>query len=166
MYDSTGKSAPTYYGEETTDEMCYGFLAYYPSNPLLTKCVEFKEIQVCNAYSYLYQYCDIGTFLQLATVVPTLCSRNCASPACLVAMNGIYATGCPSRPDALQFLSLVFLPNMHSNDSTVFDCLKVVSPSNATNCRRNDGVAIFAIDFLLAMQLSISWVLVAYLAII
>ena len=43
IYDTTSRTKTTYYGDGTYDEMCFGFVSYYP------KFIRTKQ-SLCNAY--------------------------------------------------------------------------------------------------------------------
>ena len=42
-YDTTKKKTTTYYGDGTHDEMCYGFLKYYPRIKMEQLCISYER---------------------------------------------------------------------------------------------------------------------------
>ena len=42
-YKSTSKDSTTYYGDGTSDEMCFGFLIYYPVVPVIKECTAYGK---------------------------------------------------------------------------------------------------------------------------
>ncbi|KAJ8300061.1 hypothetical protein KUTeg_021580, partial [Tegillarca granosa] len=50
-YDNPNKNKTTFYGEGTSDEMCFGFLTYYPqANIKRSYCNSWKGIPLCKAW--------------------------------------------------------------------------------------------------------------------
>ncbi|XP_056001096.1 tyramine beta-hydroxylase-like isoform X2 [Ostrea edulis] len=50
-YSSIGINSTTYFGNSVTDEMCYGFLTYYPKQKSYTQfCTSFKNVLLCKRY--------------------------------------------------------------------------------------------------------------------
>ena len=41
-FKSTSRSDTTYYGDGTAEEMCFGFITYYPRIPDASACVEVR----------------------------------------------------------------------------------------------------------------------------
>lgn len=63
-FKSLSRSKTTFYGDATSDEMCFGFLAYYPADNLhLPICTAWKEISTCGWSSGKHKGCDINDFL-------------------------------------------------------------------------------------------------------
>ncbi|KAL3870614.1 hypothetical protein ACJMK2_038662 [Sinanodonta woodiana] len=49
VFRSTSRYTTTYYGEDTSKEMCFGFLTYYPkSNFLYRDCSQWNSISICD----------------------------------------------------------------------------------------------------------------------
>jgi len=46
-FNSMAKTEITYYGEATSDEMCFGFFDYYPAERKFDTCVSYKEMDEC-----------------------------------------------------------------------------------------------------------------------
>ncbi|CAH1799533.1 unnamed protein product [Owenia fusiformis] len=46
-FDSRSKSETTYYGYDTSAEMCYGFFQYYPVIGNLTSMLNYKDVELC-----------------------------------------------------------------------------------------------------------------------
>ncbi|XP_067932935.1 DBH-like monooxygenase protein 2 [Watersipora subatra] len=55
-YKSTSKDEITQYGEGTSDEMCYGFMNYYPSENGPSECVAWDEYTTCDYYGSANQF--------------------------------------------------------------------------------------------------------------
>nr|KAG5700389.1 hypothetical protein BaRGS_029641 [Batillaria attramentaria] len=53
-YSSTYKAVSTYWGESTSDEMCYGFMAFYPAQGMLGEpfCTTYATISSCDPGTY------------------------------------------------------------------------------------------------------------------
>ncbi|CAG5125662.1 unnamed protein product, partial [Candidula unifasciata] len=52
VYNSLSTDRYVYYGEGTSDEMCYGFLTYYPKDAVKrTMCVSHGSMSMCDIYS-------------------------------------------------------------------------------------------------------------------
>ncbi|KAJ8304611.1 hypothetical protein KUTeg_018194 [Tegillarca granosa] len=48
VYQSIGNNYTTRFGEDTTSEMCFAFLSYYPKENLIDNtCLSWKSIQYC-----------------------------------------------------------------------------------------------------------------------
>jgi dopamine beta-monooxygenase len=47
VYDSTKRTTTTKYGEATSDEMCFGFIAYYPLVENLGFCGQMDSLPIC-----------------------------------------------------------------------------------------------------------------------
>lgn len=106
VYDSTQKNARTYYGESTSDEMCYAFFAYYPLIDGLGFCGQVGKIDVCyGSYDDEFESCDFFTFTKLVSLLPYVCGQHCNSNNCSVLLEVILATGCQNYTDALVFIS-------------------------------------------------------------
>jgi len=72
VYDSTHRTSTTYYGEATSDEMCFAFLAYYPLIDDLGFCGQLKIVDLCPK-KYKYEpvgICEIGTLRDLLQLHP------------------------------------------------------------------------------------------------
>ncbi|CAH1794491.1 unnamed protein product [Owenia fusiformis] len=46
-FDSTSKNTTTYYGDATSDEMCYSFVVYYPEVKNMNSIIQFKNASLC-----------------------------------------------------------------------------------------------------------------------
>jgi dopamine beta-monooxygenase len=68
-FKSLSRPKTTFYGDATSDEMCFGFMAYYPADNLqLPVCTAWKEISTCGLLSGNHKGCDIYSFLNTAHV--------------------------------------------------------------------------------------------------
>ncbi|XP_067941873.1 DBH-like monooxygenase protein 2 homolog [Watersipora subatra] len=50
-YKTTSKDEITYYGDATSDEMCFAFMNYFPSERGPDECVAFDDISSCDRFS-------------------------------------------------------------------------------------------------------------------
>ena len=126
-YDSTQKNTTTYYGEATSDEMCFGFFAYYPLVENLGYCGQWGRVSICNDMLLPeFESCDLSTLLTLLALIPSVCAQNCSSTPCALIMDGVEATGCRNYPDVKTFANVF----MH-NSSVIFEMCAVVRPPKA-----------------------------------
>ncbi|XP_076456030.1 tyramine beta-hydroxylase-like [Babylonia areolata] len=63
-FSSQYKTTTTYYGEATSDEMCFAFLTFYPREAINStrNCVGYKEASTCRDRDE-FKGCDFDTFL-------------------------------------------------------------------------------------------------------
>src|SRR6218665_839029 len=137
-YDSTQKNKTTYFGEATSDEMCFGFFDYYPLLDDLGFCGQWRTIDVCNdRLDSKFPSCDLSTLLTLLAIVPSVCSRNCSSIPCALIMDGAQDTECYNFPDVKKFV-YAFMPN----SSVIFDrCAMVRPPKPHSPCTTQPDVS-------------------------
>ena len=97
-YDSSSRNKMTTYGDATHDEMCYGFLQYFPKRGDL-RCVQrnnddrcFAQSTVCGPSCPLGHYLDIApqtlkhALVECRTILTTgVCSQACANDLHLIA---------------------------------------------------------------------------------
>jgi Copper type II ascorbate-dependent monooxygenase, C-terminal domain len=102
-YQTIGVNTTTYYGEGTSDEMCYGFITYYPANDNFTYCGQWRTVNECTNRQL---QCDIDTFQLLGPLMTSLCQPNNCSSSCKLVMMLAEETGCTSG-DIGQFLLLI-----------------------------------------------------------
>ncbi|CAH1796343.1 unnamed protein product [Owenia fusiformis] len=64
-FDSRSRKETTYYGDDTSAEMCYGFFQYYPVNDNLTAIVQYKNVDICAPASdkKVIQGCNVRGFI-------------------------------------------------------------------------------------------------------
>lgn len=56
IYKSSHKNKTVYFGQGTSDEMCYGFITYYPKQEISTGvCMNWKSVQRCRRYLPKFQ---------------------------------------------------------------------------------------------------------------
>jgi len=109
VFDTTQKNTTTYFGEATSDEMCFGFFAYYPLIDGLGFCGQWKSIDMCySSYDAEFASCDLPTLTKLIVLLPYVCGANCTSTACAVIMDGILSTGCQNYPDVKAYIATYY----------------------------------------------------------
>lgn len=89
-YDSSQKTTMTHYGESTGDEMCLGFLAYYPINDNFTQCVQCRDVDL---YSNVQISCQFNEFTTTSKLAATLCTVGNRSRSCHLMMMALVDTG-------------------------------------------------------------------------
>jgi len=100
IYESMTRTTTTYYGEATADEMCFGFLSYYPAVPKFTYCGQWRSVDECsNEAGYI---CDFEKAEPLWGTLEYVCAKGCSS-ACIEVLNHVNTTGCMSG-DAGKYL--------------------------------------------------------------
>ncbi|XP_063446633.1 DBH-like monooxygenase protein 1 [Mytilus trossulus] len=63
-FKSLSRPKTTFFGDATSDEMCFGFLAFYPvANMPFTSCTAWKDIPVCNLIQKEHNYCKWFDFM-------------------------------------------------------------------------------------------------------
>lgn len=85
VFKTTSKLNYTYYGQGTNDEMCFGFLTFYPAKNVKRKfCTSWKSIPVCELIAPIVRGCQTAKFTNLSnpeftemrTAVKDHCSTN------------------------------------------------------------------------------------------
>jgi len=100
IYQSLTRSDTTYYGEATSDEMCFGFLTYYPAVPKFTYCGQWRTVDECsNEAGFI---CDLEKADPLWETLEYTCADGC-SCACIESLKHLNTTGC-MRGDALKYM--------------------------------------------------------------
>ncbi len=87
-YDSSLRTHTTYYGDSTSDEMCFAFIVYYPAVHGFSECGSYRSLDVCHNVNlesgYIYD-CELSTVNDtIQTYLPML-QTSCAKdglPAC------------------------------------------------------------------------------------
>jgi len=63
VFKSTSRSDYTFYGDSTQQEMCFGFLVYYPAIPTFTQCLKYTaDADVCPDVAFEMNGCDLNNF--------------------------------------------------------------------------------------------------------
>ncbi|ESP03248.1 hypothetical protein LOTGIDRAFT_237776 [Lottia gigantea] len=97
-FSSKNKAATTYFGDATSDEMCFGFITYYPrQNVMLDFCTSWKSLAFCHIAEYPeenpFKGCNFTTFgtlkddenFKFTQIIPScgnssqVCSSECKS---------------------------------------------------------------------------------------
>jgi len=95
VYQTLNKNTTTYWGESTSDEMCYGFITIYPAVPNFDQCTQFDNIDMCSLAPNLTQIdCDVTGLIQLLqNPLIYKCDTSCSGP-CMQMFYSLYNTGC------------------------------------------------------------------------
>jgi len=100
VYQSLSRTETTYYGEATSDEMCFGMFAYYPAVENFTYCGQWRTVDECtNEDGYV---CDLAMADPLWKALEYTCAGGC-SCACKEVLYHVNTTGCMSG-DAGEYL--------------------------------------------------------------
>ncbi|XP_071097402.1 DBH-like monooxygenase protein 1 [Haliotis cracherodii] len=114
-FQSTYKKNWVFYGDATSDEMCYGFLWYYPEHALKkSNCVSWKSINICGDESITVGNCNVWGFLfqadaqskTLYKAVSTNCNlaSNICTPECKMAVMDYMQHPCMRGGDVTGFV--------------------------------------------------------------
>ncbi|XP_046567536.1 DBH-like monooxygenase protein 1 [Haliotis rubra] len=142
-YQSTYKKKWVFYGDGTSDEMCFGFLWYYPEHALKHGvCVSWKSINLCVGESLIEENCNVWEFLfesdpeskALSNALRDNCNllANICTPECKMAAMDILKHPCLSGGDisdyvrnlmrqskeGLEFLGMMTICDVNKNDFT------------------------------------------------
>lgn len=79
-FSSLSKNDITYTGDATSDEMCYGFLTYYPAEAKFDTCVSYENLHECAASDFYEktrrsagQHWAANGYLTLAAMIAYIC---------------------------------------------------------------------------------------------
>ena len=65
VYESLTRNETTFYGDGTSDEMCFGIMSYYPAVSEFTYCGQWRQIDECsNEDGYI---CDFQVRLSVGS---------------------------------------------------------------------------------------------------
>jgi Copper type II ascorbate-dependent monooxygenase, C-terminal domain len=101
-YQSLGRNTSTKYGESTSDEMCYGFITYYPSADKFTLCNQWRTVNIC---SNVPLQCDISSFYEMSATIYDTCGLNTCSKQCKLTVATLMSTGCVTGDMGRYFLT-------------------------------------------------------------
>ena len=101
VYQSLTRTDTTFYGEATSDEMCFGLLMYYPAVSEFTYCGQWRAVDECSNEAGGY-ICDFEKADPLWDTLQYLCAGGCSS-GCVEALKHLNTTGCMSG-DAGEYL--------------------------------------------------------------
>ncbi|XP_046567590.1 DBH-like monooxygenase protein 1 homolog [Haliotis rubra] len=114
-FESTYKKNWVFYGDGTSDEMCFGFLWYYPEHALKNGgCVSWKSINICGRESLIEKNCNVWEFVfqvdaeskalfKSVNVYCNLLSDLC-TPECKMAVMDILKHPCLSGGDVSDYV--------------------------------------------------------------
>ncbi|XP_046567539.1 DBH-like monooxygenase protein 1 [Haliotis rubra] len=114
-FESTYKKNWVFYGDGTSDEMCFGFLWHYPEHALKNGvCVSWKSINICGRESLIEENCNVWEFVfqvnaeskalfKAVTVNCNLLSDLC-TPECKMAVMDILKHPCLSGGNVSDYL--------------------------------------------------------------
>lgn len=93
-YNSMSRTNTTYWGLSTTDEMCYGFVTYYPANDNFIVCQQWRTV---NGYCIAgFVDCDLTTFQVMSSTLRYICKGLTCPVSCRRSLETIAETGCMS----------------------------------------------------------------------
>jgi Copper type II ascorbate-dependent monooxygenase, C-terminal domain len=140
VYQSTNASDVTPSGPFRNQELCYGFIGYYPAIDSFTRCGQWKDVDVCSNDGIR---CDYVTFNILAVSLNSgICASSQCSNACRVILEGIRDTGCLTG-NIGQYVStyagvniinyLIYLCNVSSTPSMPVNTQPNMPPATTTS---------------------------------
>lgn len=126
-FDTSALRNITIYGEGTLDEMCIGYLIYYPTQePLVFReCSSTGLMQICNDDDE--PICDLQNGLPLALDVFSNCTIGC-SPACYKTITAFKQTGCASDT------AYQVLPQNYPDLSSTYDLIDLCETKAVGAC--------------------------------
>lgn len=63
-YKSLSRPRTTFFGDATSDEMCFGFAAYYPAGNMYSpSCTSWRNISICEYWQGNHKGCDFHAFM-------------------------------------------------------------------------------------------------------
>ncbi|XP_050414252.2 uncharacterized protein LOC126828504 [Patella vulgata] len=103
IYNSVHKIEATHFGDSTSDEMCFGFLTYYPKEHIMfSSCTSWKSVPSCVVSKGMtYKGCNLSNFLRLRNFefillfhkFRKLCDISC-SDTCLEVVDALRLVPC------------------------------------------------------------------------
>lgn len=113
-FKSLSRSQTTFYGEATKDEMCFGFLSFYPlKNMPFANCAAWKGISMCNLWmTREHEGCKWANFMfgdKEANATKDLVKHNCrpflgCTAECKDILRRLYAEHPCMKGDVHQFI--------------------------------------------------------------
>jgi len=122
-YNSSQKSVATHYGESTSDEMCFGFISYYPADDNFTQCTQWRSAEVC---SNVPVNCGLNDFNALAAIVGKVCNPVNCSHTCQQVIRTLVDTGCMTGDVG------IFLAHFSSDPARFARLAQMASTCNVT----------------------------------
>ncbi|ESO98732.1 hypothetical protein LOTGIDRAFT_158680 [Lottia gigantea] len=155
-YNSLSKNTTTYFGDSTTDEMCFGFITYFPKQNLnISLCTSWKSIPMCvirsgQSYNgcYLQEFLKFSEarFMWLFNAVMEFCDKQC-STQCLEVVEEIETLPCligEFREYVKHFME--GSPQFREFFKIFENCLKIVESNNlSTGVYQNNDVSVLYI---------------------
>lgn len=83
-FNTMDKTEFVYYGDATSDEMCFSFISYYPKLNF-NECLQVGSYDFCTAEDDIVNGCDTWNFDNLPVVneLYTKCATDSCTPECL-----------------------------------------------------------------------------------
>ncbi|XP_071096535.1 tyramine beta-hydroxylase-like isoform X2 [Haliotis cracherodii] len=114
-FDSTYKKKWVFYGDGTSDEMCFGFLSFYPEHAMKNAmCVSWKGINTCgresvieencDAFGFIFQYDTQSTALRKAVDKNCNLASNLCTPECKMAVMDLLQHPCLRGGDVTDYV--------------------------------------------------------------
>lgn len=91
VYQSTDVNYTTSAGPFPSNELCYGFVGFYPAIDSFTTCGQWQDVEVCSNDGIR---CDTTTFNILSNRLSQVCVEDPCPISCQVLLEGIRDTGC------------------------------------------------------------------------
>eukprot|EP00117_Sycon_ciliatum_P005020 scpid51565/ scgid9140/ Dopamine beta-hydroxylase; Dopamine beta-monooxygenase; Soluble dopamine beta-hydroxylase len=93
-YDASSRNFTTRYGDATNDEMCFGFLQYYPKGGDF-KCMQYDSYDICLENSVVCgNKCSLSVYLDnvtsLLSQAEKYCNTTSCNPHCLEAIKTLF----------------------------------------------------------------------------
>ena len=160
VFNSINRTTTTNYGAATTDEMCMGFLIYYPS-PTVGKfrsCGQWSSFGYCDSGFLPTPSCDATASYLIGVAMSYSCNLNC-SQTCLDLIVAFHDTGCFEGDFVLSFQA-----NYPWLSAIVIHCnatIKAPIKGTGGNCNAQsfaappNGVSVLATFVYIALQMYI-----------
>ncbi|ESO93057.1 hypothetical protein LOTGIDRAFT_162081 [Lottia gigantea] len=156
VFNSQNRDQVTYFGDATSDEMCFGFFTYYPKeNIKMSSCTSWKSLPYCAVYSgEEYLGCNFVEFRSkqgMFTEIRQNCSTECTTE-CLSKIELLMNHAC-MKGDYYDLMKTSMLRNNTQEESffIMLENCKASIPTKATTTEKgaNEATTMFVHKFLL-----------------